>query len=100
MDNCSAHRGQKAANRLRNRWPNLILIHTPVHASWLNQVEIYFSIVQRRVLTPNGFSSLQELEERLLALILRKDPQIVAGIPISALRRSLVSAPSELNALR
>ena len=67
MDNCSAHRGQKAANRLRDRWPNLSLIHTPVHASWLNQVEVYFSIVQRKVLTPNDFSSLQELEERLLA---------------------------------
>jgi transposase len=67
MDNCSAHRGQKAANRLRDRWPNLILIHTPVHASWLNQVEIYFSIVQRKVLKPNDFSSLQELEQRLLA---------------------------------
>jgi hypothetical protein len=67
MDNCSAHRGQKAANRLRDRWPNLILIHTPVHASWLNQVEIYFSIVQKKVLTPNDFSSLQELEQRLLA---------------------------------
>ena len=59
MDNCSAHRGQKAVKRLRDRWPNLILIHTPVHASWLNQVEIYFSIVQRKVLTPNEFSSLQ-----------------------------------------
>jgi hypothetical protein len=67
MDNCSAHRGQKAANRLRDRWPNLILIHTPFHASWLNQVEIYFSIVQRKVLTPNDFSSLQQLQERLLA---------------------------------
>src|SRR6202140_3262350 len=67
MDNCSDHRGQKAANRLRDSWPNLILIHTPVHASRLNQVEIYFSIVQRKVLTPNDFSSLQELEERLLA---------------------------------
>jgi hypothetical protein len=67
MDNCSAHRGQKAANRLSDRWPNLILIHTPVHASWLNQVEIYFSIIQRKVLTPNDFSSLQELEQRLLA---------------------------------
>src|SRR5580692_9070291 len=30
VDNCSAHRGQKAANRLRNRWHNLILIHTPI----------------------------------------------------------------------
>jgi transposase len=67
MDNCSAHRGQKAANRLRDKWPNAILIHTPVHASWLNQVEIYFSIVQRKVLTPNDFSSLAELEQRLLA---------------------------------
>src|SRR5215831_10297238 len=67
MDNCSAHRGQKAVNRLRDRWPNVILIHTPVHASWLNQVEIYFSIVQRKVLTPNDFSSLQELQQRLLA---------------------------------
>jgi hypothetical protein len=67
MDNCSAHRGQKAANRLRDNWPNAILLHTPVHASWLNQVEIYFSIVQRKVLTPNDFSSLAELEQRLLA---------------------------------
>jgi hypothetical protein len=50
MDNCSAHRGHKAAKHLRDQWPNVILIHTPVHASWLNQVEIYFSIVQRKVL--------------------------------------------------
>jgi hypothetical protein len=67
MDNCSAHRGQKAASRLRDKWPNAILIHTPVHASWINQVEIYFSIVQRKVLTPNDFSSLAELEQRLRA---------------------------------
>jgi hypothetical protein len=67
MDNCSAHRGQKAVDRFRATWPNAILIHTPVHASWLNQVEIYFSIVQRKVLTPNDFSSLAELEQRLLA---------------------------------
>ena len=66
MDNCSAHRGQKAVNRLRDRWPNLILIHTPVHASWLNQVEIYFSIVQRKVLNPNDFANLERLAERLL----------------------------------
>jgi len=42
-------------------------VHTPIHASWLNQVEIYFSIVQRKVLTPNDFSSLAQLEQRLLA---------------------------------
>ncbi len=66
-DNCSSHRGEKAAARLRARWPTLTLVHTPVHASWLNQVEIYFSIVQRKVVTPNDFTSLRELEDRLLA---------------------------------
>lgn len=40
MDNCSAHRGQKAVDRFRAKWPNAILIHTPVHASWLNQIKI------------------------------------------------------------
>ena len=67
MDNCSAHRGQKAVERLRSQWPNAHLVHTPIHASWLNQIEIYFSIVQRKVLTPNDFSSLAQLEARLLA---------------------------------
>jgi hypothetical protein len=67
MDNCSAHRGQRAADRFHAQWPNAILIHTPNHASWLNQVEIYFSIIQRKVLTPNDSSCLADLEQRLLA---------------------------------
>jgi len=66
-DNCSSHRGEKAAARLRAQWPRLTLVHTPVHASWLNQIEIYFSIVQRKVVTPNDFSSLPQLADRLLA---------------------------------
>jgi hypothetical protein len=66
MDNCSAHRGQKAVQRIRLQWPNAVLVHTPIHASWLNQIEIYFSIVQRKVLTPNDFLSLAQLERRLL----------------------------------
>ena len=66
MDNCSAHRGQKAVERIRSRWPNALLVHTPVHASWLNQIEIYFSIVQRKLLTPNDFSSLAQLEHCLM----------------------------------
>lgn len=41
-------------------------MHTPVHASWLNQIEIYFSIIQRKVLTPNDFESLAAVEDRLL----------------------------------
>lgn len=51
--------------RLRSRWPNIIPVHTPVHASWLNQVEVYFSVIQRKVLDPNDFSSLDEVRERL-----------------------------------
>ena len=66
MDNCSAHRGQKAVDRIRSRWPNALLVHTPIHASWINQIEIYFSIVQRKVLTPNDFSSLSHLEDCLM----------------------------------
>jgi len=66
VDNGSAHRGAKAIERLQTRYPNLVLVHAPVHACWLNQIEIYFSILQRNALTPNDFKSLQELEERLL----------------------------------
>lgn len=66
-DNGSAHRGQRSIDRLQGAWPNLTLVHTPVHASWLNQAEIYFSIVQRKVLTPNDFPDLDTLEQRLLA---------------------------------
>jgi hypothetical protein len=67
VDNGSSHRGQKAVDRLAARWPNLVLVHVPVHASWLNQVEIYFSVVQRKVLTPNDFADLADVEQRLLA---------------------------------
>jgi DDE superfamily endonuclease len=66
VDNCSSHRGVKAVERLRNRYPHLTLVHAPIHASWLNQVEIYFSIVQRKVLTPNDFRDLNSVAERLL----------------------------------
>ena len=51
---------------MEQRWKNACLIHLPIHASWLNQIELYFSIVQRKALTPNDFGSLDELAERLL----------------------------------
>jgi len=66
VDNGSSHRGEASVRRLQVAFPNLVLVHSPVHASWLNQIEIYFSIVQRKVLTPNDFSSLGEVEDRLL----------------------------------
>jgi hypothetical protein len=65
VDNGSSHRGEASRERMRKLDPRIILIHTPVHASWLNQVEIYFSIIQRKVLTPNDYASLKEVELRL-----------------------------------
>ena len=67
VDNGSAHRGPRAVARLQAQHPRLVLVHGPVHASWLNQIEIYFSIVQRKGLTPNDFASLPAVAERLLA---------------------------------
>ena len=67
VDNGSSHRGQASVERLETAWPNLRLIHLPVHASWLNQIEIYFSIIQRKVLSPNDFAGLDAVEHRLLA---------------------------------
>jgi len=66
VDNGSSHRGQASIDRLQHRWPALRLIHLPVRASWLNQVEIYFSVVQRKVVSPNDFHTLDEVESRLL----------------------------------
>ena len=67
VDNGSDHRGQAAAERLRKAHPNAIMIHTPIHASWLNQIEIFFSIVQKKVVSPNDFASLEQLSRTLLA---------------------------------
>jgi DDE superfamily endonuclease len=71
VDNGSSHRGQHAADRLRARWPNIVLVHTPVHASWLNQIEVYFSIVQRKLLTPVDFDNLPALKRGLMAFQVR-----------------------------
>ena len=65
VDNGSSHRGEASVRRLSGAYANAILVHTPVHASWLNQIEIYFSLLQRKVLTPNDSASLQELELRI-----------------------------------
>jgi len=58
VDNGSSHRGAASIRRMAATWPNAQLIHLPAHASWLDQAEIYFSVVQRKALTPNDFTSL------------------------------------------
>ncbi|WP_371611859.1 IS630 family transposase [Streptomyces clavifer] len=67
VDNGSSHRGKSAIDRMASRFPNAVMVHTPVHASWLNQIEIFFSIVQRKVVSPNDFTNLDEVRDRLRA---------------------------------
>ena len=65
-DNGSSHRGHAAIARTkRAKWENVTLVHVPVHASWLNQIEIVFSILQRKVLTPNDLTDTDEVAERI-----------------------------------
>jgi hypothetical protein len=67
VDNGSSHRGRASVTRLSKAWPTARLVHLPVHASWLNQAEIIFSILQRKVLTPNDLTDLDALAARILA---------------------------------
>ena len=65
-DNGSSHRGQASIDRMAKAWPTAKLVHLPIHASWLNQIEIYFSIIQRKVLAPNDFHDLDAVADRLI----------------------------------
>jgi transposase-like protein len=71
VDNGSSHRGAASAERMATAWPNAYLIHLPAHASWLDQAEIYFSVVQRKVLAPNDFTDLDQIRDRLAAFEIR-----------------------------
>jgi hypothetical protein len=64
-DNGSSRRGQASIDRMCAARPNAHLIHTPVHASWMDQAEIYFSVVQRKVVTPCDFTDLDQIRTRL-----------------------------------
>ncbi|HEX2297737.1 MAG TPA: IS630 family transposase, partial [Pseudonocardiaceae bacterium] len=67
VDNGSSHNGARSVERIQAAWPTACLVHLPIHASWLNQIEIFFSIVQRKVIKPGDFADLETLTERLLA---------------------------------
>jgi hypothetical protein len=88
IDNGSAHRGKRSIDRLQGSWPNLIVVHTPIHASWLNQAEIYFSVVQRKLVTPNDFADLDTLQAQLLAFG-RRYEQIAAPFQWKFTRQDL-----------
>jgi hypothetical protein len=65
VDNGSSHNGQRSIDRMAAAWPNARLVHLPVHASWLNQIEVVFSVIQRKVIRPADFADLAELADRL-----------------------------------
>ena len=67
VDNGSSHHPSTFPTRLREAYPKAVAVHLPKHASWLNQIELYFSILQRKALTPNDFENLEALTDRLLA---------------------------------
>jgi hypothetical protein len=67
VDNGSSHAGQRSIDRIEDAYQNARLIHLPIHASWLNQIEIFFSILQRKALTPNDFADLDALAARITA---------------------------------
>jgi hypothetical protein len=97
MDNGSSHRGERCSERLRTKYPRLVSVNGPVHASWLNQIEIYFSIVQRKALAPNDFPSLDALRSRLLGFE-RHYESIAKPFEWKFTRCDLEKMPTKLNA--
>jgi hypothetical protein len=67
VDNGSSHAGNTSITRMQDKHEQARLIHLPIHASWLNQAELYFSILQRKALTPNDFADLDAFADRLLS---------------------------------
>jgi transposase len=66
VDNGSSHAGNASIARMCAAWPNATLVHLPIHASWLNQIEIVFSVIQRKVIKPVDFADLDTLAQRLI----------------------------------
>lgn len=71
VDNGSSHNGQRSIERMAAAFPHAKLVHLPVHASWLNQIEIVFSVIQRKVIKPADFADLSALADRLMCFTTR-----------------------------
>lgn len=68
LDNGASHIARKTRAWLQAR-PRFVVHHTPKHASWLNQVELFFSILTRKLLKRGEFASRDELVQRVMAFI-------------------------------
>jgi transposase len=74
LDNGASHTS-KATRTWLTAHPRFVVHHTPKHASWLNQVEIFFSILARRLLRRGDFTSRQDLIDQILTFTLAYDDQ-------------------------
>jgi hypothetical protein len=79
------------ADRIRGKWPNVLVVHTPVHASRLNQIEVSFSIVERKLPTPSDFHDLAALERALMGFQARHE-----AVQVDLLRRDLPGSASNI----
>jgi hypothetical protein len=75
VDNGSAHHPNTSPDRIRRQYPQVQVVHLPVHSRWLNQIEIYFSIVHRKLLSPADFASTDALARALAAFQHRYNEQ-------------------------
>jgi len=66
VDGGPSHHPNTSPERLRAAYANITVVHLPTHASWLNQIEIYFSILTRKALTPMDLPHKQAVEDRVL----------------------------------
>jgi hypothetical protein len=67
VDNGGSHHPSTFPARLASMHEHAIAINLPIHASWLNQIELYFSILERKALTPRDFNDRYEMAQRILA---------------------------------
>jgi hypothetical protein len=67
VDNGASHHPATFPDRLASLHEHAMAVHLPTHASWLNQIKLYFSILQRKALTPRDFTRRQEMAQRILA---------------------------------
>ena len=75
-DNLSAHKTQRVRQFLATH-PRVHIHYTPTYSSWLNQVEIWFSKIERDVISRGIFTSVRDLARKLMTYIRKysKDPK-------------------------
>ena len=79
LDNGSTHAPKQLETWLQEQarshnWPLTFKVYwLPINASWLDQIELWFSVLQRKVLTPNHFHSTQELDQAIMEFIQREN---------------------------